>query len=85
MKRYAFLAAALAATLLVSDVAQARVWVYKPARVRMVRPAVVTPARPLWVAPTTTTVAPNVIIGPRGRVRYVAPVQPVIINGVYVW
>jgi len=83
MKRYAFFAAVLAVMFLVSEAAQARVWVYRPARAHAVRRVVVVPPRPLWVPPTTTIVAPNVIIGPRGRVHYVAPVQP-IINGVYV-
>jgi hypothetical protein len=85
MKRYAFLSAVLAAVFLMSDVGQARVWVYRPARVYAVRRAVIAPVRPLplWVPATTTIVAPNVYIGPRGRVRYVAPVQP-IVDGVYI-
>jgi hypothetical protein len=81
MKRYTFLAALLAAIFLITDAAQAHRWIYRPARVHAVRRVVIAPTGPYWVPPTTI-VAPNVIIGPRGRVRYIAPVQP-IINGVY--
>ena len=90
MKKSVVFAAVVAAFLLIADAAHARRWVYTsagPVRLHPARRVVVAPVYPLWVPSTTTVVAPNVIIGPRGRVHYVTPYQPIyqpITSGVYI-
>jgi hypothetical protein len=91
MKRYAFASAiALAAVLLLSDVASARIF-YRPFAPVVVAPRAVVrtayypgpvPYRTTIVAPV---VAPPVVVGPLGRVRYAAPLRPVVATPVYVW
>jgi hypothetical protein len=83
MKTYAAVfAAALAMVTLASNTADAQ-WAYRriaPTRFYVSRPVVVTSAYPtIYPYPmTTTVVAPNVVIGPLGRVHYVAPIRPVV-------
>jgi hypothetical protein len=83
MKAYAVVfAAALAIVVLASNTADAH-WRYRriaPTRFYVSRPVVVTSAYPaIYPYPVATTVvSPNVVIGPLGRVHYVAPIRPVV-------
>jgi hypothetical protein len=74
MKAYVvILAAALTAILLMSESAQARRWVYPfgpYAHPRML----VRPIDPVFAPMTSTLVTPEVVVGPRGHLRYVAPI-----------
>jgi hypothetical protein len=76
---FVIVVAAVAMTLLASDVALAGRPLYRrsaPARFHVARPVVVAPAYPM-ISPVTTTVAtPNIVVGPRGRVHVVTPVRP---------
>ena len=91
---------ALAAVLLTSDTAQARRWAYMagaPGRVVVAPRAayrpfypVIAPVPAAYVAPpvvvgSSVVVGPNVVVGPLGRVRYVAPVRPVVVGPYYGW
>ena len=48
-----------------------------PVHVRVSRPVVVAPVYPVVTPVTTTIVGPNVVIGPRGRLKYVTPVRTI--------
>ncbi len=91
---------ALAAVLLVSDTASARRWAYvktAPGRVRVVprvayrpiypvlMPTTTVPITTTYVAPTNTYIAPTVVVGPRGRLHYAAPIQPIVVGPYYAW
>ena len=74
-----------AGAVLASSTAEAAHRIYRrggPIRV-IRRPVVVVPVYPVWT-PATTFVSPNMVIGPRGRIRYVAP-RRTIVTPVYVW
>jgi hypothetical protein len=71
-------AVAVAAFVLTSGTAEAARLFYRravPVRVHVGRPVIVAPVYPVVTPMTTTVVTPNVVIGPRGRVRFVAPVR----------
>ena len=79
------LAVVFAGAVLASDTAEAAHRIYRrglPVRVRIARPVVVAPVYP--VLTPTTFVSPNIVIGPRGRIRYVAP-RRTIVAPVYFW
>ena len=79
------LAVVFAGAVLAADTADAAHRIYRrglPVRVRIARPVVVAPVYP--VLTPTTFVSPNIVIGPRGRIRYVAP-RRTIVAPVYFW
>jgi hypothetical protein len=74
------LAVALSVVALASGTAEAARYYFRrthPVRVHVARPIVVAPGYPVLTPMTTTIVSPNIVIGPRGRVRYVAPVRAI--------
>lgn len=74
------LAVALAIVVLASSTAEAARFFYRravPVRVHAGRPVVVAPVYPVLTPMATTIVSPNIVIGPRGRVRFVAPVRTI--------
>ncbi|MEX2309808.1 MAG: hypothetical protein WD738_19710 [Pirellulales bacterium] len=79
MKTYAaIMIVAFAIVSLMSDTAQARTWRHRPAaRVHIARRVVVAPVYPILLPRTTTVISPNVVVGPFGRIHYIAPVQPI--------
>lgn len=82
------LTVALAVVLLTSNTAEARRWAYvspAPARVYVAPRVAFRPIHPVLLPATTTVVAPNVVVGPRGRLRYVAPIRPIVVSPYYVW
>jgi hypothetical protein len=93
MKTYSVaLAIALAAVLMLSDTAEARRWVYLhagPAHVHVVPRVTLRTVHPVIVPYATTVVTPTVtptyFIGPRGRLHYVAPVQPIVVGPYIGW
>jgi hypothetical protein len=90
------LTVALAATLFSSNTAEARRWAYitpAPARFYVAPRVVYRPLHPVLIPTTTTvftptitpTLTPNVVVGPRGHLHYVAPIQPIAVGPNYVW
>lgn len=82
------LTVALAAVLLISNTAEARRWAYvstAPARIYVAPRVAFRPIHPVLLPATTTYVAPTVVVGPRGRLRYVAPIQPIGVQAYYAW
>jgi hypothetical protein len=72
-------AAALAIVVLATDTSDAARLIYRrslPLHVHLARPVVVAPVYPVVTPSTTTIVGPNVVVGPLGRIHYVAPVRP---------
>jgi hypothetical protein len=69
---------ALVFVLLASDTASAGRLFYRrvaPGRLYFARPVVVAPVYPVVTPLRRTIVGPNVVVGPLGRIRYVAPVR----------
>ena len=82
------LTVAFAAVLLTSDTAEARRRAYvtiAPARVHVVPRVAYRPIHRVFLPATTTYVTPNLVIGPRGHLHYVAPVQPIVVGPYYGW
>ena len=74
------LAVVFASVVLASSTAEAAHRIYRrgiPVRVRIARPVVVAPVYPVWT-PANTILTPNIVIGPRGRIRYVAPRRTIV-------
>jgi len=82
------LTVALAAALLSSNTAEARRRVYvtnAPARVYVAPRVALRPLHPVLLPTTTTYLTPTVVVGPRGHLHYVAPIQPIGVRRYYVW
>jgi hypothetical protein len=91
MKRYALASAiALAAVLMLSDAASARIF-YRPYVPVVVAPRAVVrttyypAAVPYGTAFVAPVAAPPVVVGPLGRVRYAVPYRPLVAAPVVVW